>query len=239
MKPKAFVFAGFALASAVVASAMDAVTVSVAPLTSRSERWMNSFYQSSESAGLVRHVYALSRDGYFERDGAVATSIGFFSQIFAANPGQVDSWFAQFRELPAAHQRLMAAALWYAGNPKGDRLLSRLSAKSSQSDEIAQLVARGTAGVAETPVVSEQSMNLQWGAFLATGADQHVTSILAAIGRGEVGDAARVSLAFNAAQHDRVLQVVRAELDRQPNEVRSVLRAVINDAEKPAAAPSS
>lgn len=200
---------------------------------------MNSFYQSSDSAGLVRHVYTLSRDGYFERDGAVAMSIGFFSQVFAANPAKVGSWFAQFRELPREHQRLMAAALWYAGNPKGQRLLSRLSSDSEYADEIAQLVARGATSVAETPVLSETSMNLQWGAFLATGGDQHVTNILAAIGRGEVGDAARVSLAFNAAQHDRVLQVVRAQLDKQPNEVRSVLRAVINDAEKPAAAPSS
>jgi hypothetical protein len=74
-------------------------------------------------------------------------------------------------------------------------------------------------------------MNLQWGAFLASGEERNVTNILAAIGRGQIGDSARVSLAFNAAQHDRVLQICRAQLDKQPNEVRSVLRAVINDAE--------
>jgi hypothetical protein len=41
------------------------------------------------------------------------------------------------------------------------------------------------------------------GAFLATGNAEPVRNILAAMGRQEVGDAARMSLAVNAARHDR------------------------------------
>ena len=128
---------------------------------------------------------------------------------------------------------MMASALWYSGNAKGEQKLLALarSAAPDSRHEIEQLVAKPITDVANNPVLSDSSMNLQWGAFLASGEERNVINILAAIGRGQIGDSARVSLAFNAAQHDRVLQICRAQLDKQPNEVRSILRAVINDTE--------
>jgi hypothetical protein len=198
----------------------------------RWEQWLNSYYQNPQPDQVVQAVYGLSDAGYFERQGAVATSIGFFSQVFAANPDRVDGWFARFSSLPQSEQRLLAGALWYAGNPKGERLLRDLAADSAYRNYIARMIATNTGNVGATPVLSESSLNLRWGAFLASGSEQHVTSILTGMGRGSVGEAARVSLAFNAAQHPKVLEVCRAELDRQPNQVRSLLRAVINEAEQ-------
>lgn len=199
---------------------------------SRWEQWLNVYYQNPQPDQVVQAVYGLSDAGYFARSGSVATSIGFFSQVFAANPDRVDAWFARFSRLPQSEQRMMAGALWYAGNPKGERMLRDLSTDSAYRNYIARMIESNAGNVAYTPVLSESSLNLRWGAFLASGADQHVTSILTGMGRGSVGEAARVSLAFNAAQHQRVLEICRAELDRQPNQVRSLLRAVINEAEQ-------
>jgi hypothetical protein len=199
----------------------------------RWEQWLNTYYQHPQPEKVVQAAYGLNREGYFDQAGSVPTAIGFFSTVFAANPDKVDGWFANFRELPVSEQRVMASALWYSGNPKGEQKLVALarSAAPESRQEIEQLVSKPITEVASTPVLSDSSMNLQWGAFLASGEERNVTNILAAIGRGQIGDSARVSLAFNAAQHDRVLQICRAQLDKQPNEVRSVLRAVINDAE--------
>ena len=230
MNLKSFVcLAGLALATA---------TTSFAASTTRWDRWMNDYYKNPQPDQVVRAAFGLTREGYLDQPGATATVVGFFSQVFAANPTRVDTWFRRFEELPVEGQKAMAAALWYSGHPKGDALLRQLAVSSERRADIERLIGTQDVAVTSTPVLSESSMNLHWGAFLANGSDDHVKAILAAIGRGEVGDAARVSLAFNAAQHDRVLDICRAELDRQPNEVRSVLRAVINDAEQ-AGSPTS
>ena len=83
-------------------------------------------------------------------------------------------------------------------------------------------------------VRSVTSLNLQWGAFLATGETTPMRSILAALGAGDnaqLSQSVRWSLAQNAVQHPRVLAICRDELSRQPNEIRETLRAVIHDSE--------
>lgn len=206
-------------------------TASIA--SASAEQWLNSYYQNPQPRDVVKSTFALSEEGYFAQDSNIATAIGFYSQVFAENPAQIDRWFAQFRDLPSSEQRLLASALWYSGNAKGEAMLRRLARDAAPETRkgIERMLATAQASVAATPVLSTSSMNLQWGAFLSSGDEKHVTNILAAVGRGDIGQTARTSLAFNAAQHERVLDICRAQLTKQPNEVRSVLRAVINDAE--------
>lgn len=199
--------------------------------TSHWDQWMNNYYKSPSTDQVVRSAFGIGHADYLDRPGATATVIGFYSQIFAQNPDKVDAWFSRFESLPIEGRRAMAAALWYSGDARGERELRNVAEGSEAAAAIDRMIAQANPAIADTPVLSESSMNLQWGAFLASGSAEHVNQILAAIGRGDVGDSARVSLAFNAANHDRVLNIVRSELDRQPNEVRSMLRAVINDAE--------
>ena len=80
-----------------------------------------------------------------------------------------------------------------------------------------------------------------WGYFMATGDDAPVVRIMAAlpwmevrgdIPRLSVGGAAKWSLTSNAAQHERVLRICRAQLSRQPKDVATVLRQVIQEAEE-------
>ena len=86
--------------------------------------------------------------------------------------------------------------------------------------------------IADTPVRSPASMRLQWGAFLATGDERHIVSILEAFGLNEptLNSAARMSLARHAAAHPRVMEICRAQLDRQPDEIRGELRAALQAA---------
>lgn len=197
------------------------------------QAWLENYYKNPQPAQLVSRVYDLSQDGYFNTAGQPAIAIGFFAEVFAQNPAKVDQWFASFRDLPMSDQRLLASALWQSGNAKGRAELLRVSQDSSIRPEIARLVAQPAVSVADTPVRSPSSMNLQWGAFLATGNEKNVTSILTALGRGErdLTDAARYALAEHAAAHPRVLAICRDQLDRQPASVRTVLQAAVQAAE--------
>lgn len=79
-----------------------------------------------------------------------------------------------------------------------------------------------------------------WGYFMASGEDAPVVRIMAALAWSEVrgdiprlriGGAAKWSLASNAAQHQRVMEICKAQLSTQPKEVATVLRQVVKEAE--------
>ena len=210
---------------------LASLTASAAP-SDHWQRWMSTYYQNPEPERVAQAFSELAEDGAFQQPEFTATAIGFFSQVFARHPERVDAWARRFDDLPEAGQRAMAAALWYSGHPRGETLLRRLGADAQQRTKIQRLATTTVTPVAATPVFSESSMNLQWGAFLVTGQPEHINQILAAVGRDAVAEAARTSLAFHAARHDRVLAICREQLNRQPNEVQSVLRAVIRDAEQ-------
>jgi hypothetical protein len=198
------------------------------------QNWLTHYYQNPRPAELPLAAHRLSREGYFEGVGQTATAIGFFATVFAQNPQDINYWLHETVDLPAAHRRVLVAAAWLAGSPRGSALLREMSENSSWGTriQITDLLRREPTPVAVTPVRSESSMNLQWGAFLASGEEQHIVSVLAALGSGEaeLSATARYTLAQNATEHRRVLDICRDQLAKQPESVRSELRAALNDA---------
>lgn len=206
-----------------------------AATTSKAEAWLNNYYQQPAPDRFASSVFELSRSGYFDEPAHVPLAIGFLGAVFAQNPGRVDGWMQVSRSLPVAHQRILASALWYSGNPKGAKYLRTL-ARSATPDlrQEVDALAAGTPKLDAAEVRSVSSLNLQWGVFLATGEKAPVQNILAALGtndNAQLSQDVRWSLAQNAAQHRRVLAICRDELSRQPNAIRETLRAVINDTE--------
>lgn len=193
--------------------------------------WISQYYKNPQPEKLVQRAYILSDMGYFEGEGQPAQAVGFFAAIFAQHPEKVDGWIASFRGLPMKHQRLLASAAWLAGHPRGAARLQELSVNSAV---LADLVSQQPTSLADATVQSSSSMYMQWGAFLATGKENHIINILAAVGDKAPGvaESARLSLAMNAAQDERVLEICQAQLDKQPKDVQEVLRAAINDAAK-------
>lgn len=218
---KALLLASLALASSHAARA-----------GSSAQAWLETYYVNPRPDELATNVHRLSRSGWFDESGHTAVGIGFLSGVFAAHPQRVNGWLDQLADLPLSHRRLVAAALWQAGNPKGAELLKRFGERSVVRTEVLELASRQSTPVADTLVVSSSSMNLQWGAFLASGNDRHVIAILDGMGndRAALDLAARQSLAQNAALHPRVLDICRDQLSRQPESVRAEIRAALTAA---------
>jgi hypothetical protein len=201
---------------------------------SSAERWLTRYYENPRPDDLLVSVHQLSANGFFEQAGNTAMAIGFFTEVFANNPQRVRQWLDHTSDLPEAHRRILAAAAWQAGHPRGLALMREFSANDQKLVQIQvnDLLRRGPYTVADTPVISESSLRLQWGAFLATGNDRHVVAMLNALGTNErdLTLAVRYSIAQNAANHRRVLDICKAQLDRQPEAVRSEIRAALKDA---------
>ncbi|HWA28880.1 MAG TPA: hypothetical protein VG734_24730 [Lacunisphaera sp.] len=187
------------------------------------EQWLNRYYENPQPERFEAAVHELSRSGFFERPGNVPLAIGFFAGVFRQNPEQVDLWVMNTRGLPRAHQRLVAAALWYSGHRRGREYLQAYAqvVGPGMRGEIERLLAMEPV-LRDTPVCSASSLNLQWGAFLATGEAQHIRNVLAALGSDEpaLGAKVRLALAEKAASHERVYEICQTELERQSAEVR-------------------
>ncbi len=196
------------------------------------QAWLESYYLNPQPAELGRAVQRLSHDGYFDQSGHVAISIGFLATVFAQNPQRVDGWLMEFNGLPLKHQKIIASALWQAGQPLGAEMLKNLGEFAANRDAVLRLANTPPVAIDDTPVLSTSSMNLHWGAFLATGDQRHILAVLDAIGTNRPGldTAARVALAQEAAEHPRVMEICRAQLDRQPRDVQQILRAAVNEA---------
>jgi hypothetical protein len=197
-------------------------------------QWMENYYQHPAPDAFVQAVYSLNNDGYFEEAAQQYAAYGFFSTVFQQNPKQVDRWLRASRFLPPSSRRVLAISAWLAGDPDGARLVREQFAtfKYPVRAEVDRLVAAGPVSVYQTQVVSAPAMNLRWGAFLASGDERHIVSVLEALGSNEPGLAtsARYALAQDAASHPRVLEICREQLDRQPQAIRAEIRAVVNDA---------
>jgi hypothetical protein len=211
----------------VVAFAVTAALTARAELSAQA--WLETYYLNPQPAELPRAIQRLSREGYFDEPKNVAIAIGFIATVFAQNPQQVDGWLVQLNGLPFQHQRLVISALWQAGLPLGNDLLRQLAPQAPNAAAVAQLATMPAPAIEDTPVLSLSSMNLRWGAFLASGNQQHIVRILEAIGEDRPGlDAtARLALAQNAAAHPRVMEICRAQLDKEPEEIRNSLRAAL------------
>jgi hypothetical protein len=219
-----------------------AVSVSLAALSALrasdnfGRQWMEHYYEQPRPDEFVRAVYSLSRAGYFDEGVQPDTAIGFFAVVFKQNPQRVERWLRTSAPLLNDRpQRILAMAAWLAGSPEGALRAQALSANDDRRDreEVAQMVAAGpSSAVRDLPVNSEPAMNLQWGAFLASGNERYITNVLAALGSNQPGlaSSARFALARNAVAHPWVLEICREQLDRQPAPIRSALQAALNDA---------
>lgn len=191
--------------------------------------WLETYYLDPQPDEVPRAIRRLSNEGYFDKPDQTAIAIGFLATVFARHPDRVEEWLVQLSGLPSRHNRLLAGALWQSGHPLGSDALRVLGRNSALREEIERVANLPAQPVLDTPVRSASSMNLQWGAFLASGDERHLLAIFEAIGQDEPGLTAnaRAALAENAAAHPRVLEICRAQLERQPAEVRSVLRAAL------------
>jgi hypothetical protein len=198
--------------------------------------WLETYYLVPQPDAVVTRVKALSLSGFFERPGNTALGIGFLATLFTQHPDRLEGWLNELGTLPVVHQRLLAAALWQAGHDAAPDVLRIMSADSPVRHEVLRLVDVPAQLIVDTPVRSISSLNLQWGAFLASGNERHILRIIEALGPDAPGldAAALTTFAHIIAAHPRVQEICRTQLRLQPPANRTVLEALLAFAGPPA-----
>lgn len=205
-------------------------------------KWVTYFYSHPEPHRVPEALAAASKLDAFRGGKAVPPFFGFVAGVLGKEPALAAVLIEQFGDLPESAQPVVILGIWYSGHPDTRALLASIArAKPVHASMLEAL--KGTAprlvdiSLEEGPWV----LDALWGHFMATGDDGPVLRIMSALPwvevRGNipkllVGGAAQWSLASNAVQHPRVLQLCKAQLSAQPKDVALVLRKVISMAEE-------
>lgn len=213
-------------------TAISLIAASLSAQAASGQAQLESYYRHPNPDNIPSIVYSLSHDGYFDRDENVATSIGFLATVFAQNPDRIQAWMQNFRELPDRQQRLLAAALWQSGDARGQAAVRRLAPSSPVAQDVTQLLNARYVPVAQRPVLTASSLNLQWGAFLASGDKQYVVNILQAAGNNDpvLDRAVAAVIAENAVSHPQVRDICRVQLPQLSVAARTEVRAALQAA---------
>lgn len=205
-------------------------------------QWFTYYYLKPEPERIPDALRTMSAAGLLKPDKGASPVTGFLAGVLAARPQGARALVQRLSFLPEDEQSVLLLGLWYSGIPDAKALLNELSsAMPGHEVRIRFLLATPAPRIVEMP--PDQGawvLDAWWGYFLATGDELPVKAVIAVlpwtqirgdVGRLAIGGAARWSLASNAVQHDRVLEICKAQLPAQPPETARLLGEVVKAAE--------
>lgn len=207
------------------------------------DRWMMYYYLRPEPQRIPSAIQSMAKEGLLDKLSVHPMFIAFFGQVFRQNEDRLSSWAQALDSLSEGHKRLFWSALWFSNTKKGKALLGEIPVGTypNSKELVSKLLADTAPDVLSMEVNSPQVLDTLWGTFFATGNERCVQRIIPILpwvqekqnsGKQLVGSVAKWSLTSNAAGHDRVLEICKGELDKQPKQVRAILKQVIVQAQQ-------
>lgn len=205
-------------------------------------RWINDYRLMPTPAKLSKAIQSLSRNGNFRDLEAAGVYIGFTAGVLGDNGAIADKLIAGMYPMPPEEQTVIVKAIAYSGLPDWKGLLGRFTERMPARRVMIDGYLRGkTKLLDEMPLDSgPAALDTLWGHYFATGRPAVLKRIVGALAwstektnvtKLTIGGMAKFTLASNAARDKTVLDYCREELARQPKEVATPLKEVIEAAE--------
>lgn len=204
--------------------------------------WLTYYYLHPRPDLVVSATQLMSRQGRLQETSVETPFCIFLSHVFATNEGQVGTWSAELRTGPEDQKKALALVLWMAGTSSSQDLLKSLSSQGSLifQNYVKELLADNRRpDFLHDEISNPGFLDALWVSFFASGDERYVKRVINALqllktqgdtGKILIGGAAKWSLASNAFQHPKVMQICEAELKELPNEQRAALAEVIQSA---------
>jgi hypothetical protein len=206
------------------------------------DQWMSHYYKNPRPDLVPSAIQALRESGHLDSDKSLESLASFFSFIFRNYPDEIEPWLSQFTNLSDEETQVVANALWYSNTKQAHDYLIKLS--ESANDEMKEvfltLLTELPPEIDEIPITAPAFLDMLWAGFMATGEEKYVVRIISALpyanaddeAQRMIGEAAGWSLKSQAANHSKVLSIIKSELQNQPESAASVLREIIAEVER-------
>lgn len=207
------------------------------------DAWITYYYRRPEPAALVDAMLALSKQGAFKNPDTASPFWGFLAGALSKSRATVPATIRRLAALPADEQPVVVLGVWYSGHADTKALLAGLAKDMPEQRSMIEELSRSTPPkLTDLPLEKDPGvMAALWGNFMATGDEAPVLRIIEAlpftmIAQGDnqrlaMGRVAEWSLTSNAAQHPRVMEIVRRQAGMRTGAMANILNRVVARAE--------
>lgn len=203
-------------------------------------RWFTFYYQDPQPEKITAALHYMDKEGYLLSHPDIASV--FLAQVFAANRTSLADWTNGWRRLKPSQWDVILIALWLVGSDDTKQLISNnldhASRKHRQNMRALLLRDPSLADPLTIDIKEPHQINLIWAAFSATGDQRYVHRAISYVHyfgasnagqiRSEIGQAAIMTLASNALQHQIVADICADQNENHPNpRTRILLKAML------------
>lgn len=205
-------------------------------------QWINTYRRNPNPQDVPTAVRTMSRLGLFRDLDQAGVYIGFIAGVIGSNRKSADSLIAQMFPLPPTDQVALIRAIAYSNHPRWQSMLQKFAERMPARHALIKKYLYGSGKTLIEMPLDEKShlVDAHWGYFFATGYSdpiERIVSILAwttqreSVERLTIGSMAKWTLATNASREKDLLDILKAQMNTQPKNVRAPLAEVIEAAE--------
>ena len=179
--------------------------------------------------------------GLFRELDAAGVYIGFIAGVIGSNPEHAEQLVARMFPMPPEDQVVLIRAIAYSDLPDWKGLLGLFVERMPARMVLIRKYLYGDGKtLAELEPDDAYVIDLLWGYYFATGWPEPIRRIIATLAWSNdknsvekltIGSMSKWTLATNASREKDLLDILHAEMNGQPLEVRQPLREVIEAAE--------
>ncbi|NNE92885.1 MAG: hypothetical protein HKN23_14670 [Verrucomicrobiales bacterium] len=134
--------------------------------------WLEYYYKDPTPEKFVEKMKIFSADGTLSDDHARPALIGFISQVVRQNRDRVEEWYRQLSGLPAQDRKTIHTGLLFSRTKEADEILKKRF--GPQFDDLKA----NTPKVLELPLDRNETMDMLWGYFYATGSESAIRRMI-------------------------------------------------------------
>lgn len=205
-------------------------------------KWINDYRMHPQPERLPEVVRAMGDLGVFRDLDQAGVYIGFIAGVIGSNPDKAQSIVALMFPMRPEDQVVLVRAIAYSGLPDWKGLLSSFVERMPARQVVIRKYLYGDGKTLNELPLDDGSyvIDAHWGYYYATGSPEPIRHILKAlvwsndkddVEKLTIGSMAKWTLATNSSRDRQLLDILTAEMNTQPLEVRKPLHEVIEAAE--------
>lgn len=205
-------------------------------------KWINDYRVNPQPDKLPDVVHAMGNLGLFRDLDSAGVYVGFTGGVLGANPEKAEDIVRRMFPMQPEDQVVLIRAIAYSGLPDWKGLLQKFIERMPARLVLIRKYLYGDGKTLNELPLDDGSyvLDAQWGYYFATGSAEPVRRIVGTLAwtteknsveKLTIGSMSKWTLATNASRDKELLDILTAEMNTQPADVRAPLREVIEAAE--------
>ncbi|MAS96570.1 MAG: hypothetical protein CMO55_25555 [Verrucomicrobiales bacterium] len=141
-------------------------------LQAEEEDWLENYYKNPTPERFVEQMKDWAADGTLDNEMAKPAVIAFISQVLRQNRKEIEPWYAALSGLSPSQMQVLHTAMLFSRTSEADRIMRKAFGKKYDEQKV------DTKKILEMPLDKQNTIDMLWGFFYATGSEQAVGRVI-------------------------------------------------------------